>query len=83
MRTWHVAMVLVGLAAGRAAAADAQCMWNQRFFGPGAMSCQNGRQAQCVWGTWKMTGEDCADQARDPAGEENQPGVVQPPVGSD
>jgi hypothetical protein len=71
------------LSAGGIATADAQCMYNQRFYGPDAMSCQNGSQARCVDGTWKMTGEQCADQAPDPSGEENQPGVVQPPVGND
>jgi hypothetical protein len=47
------------------------------------MTCQAGAQAKCVDGRWKMTGEQCADQAPDPSGEENQPGVVQPPIGND
>jgi hypothetical protein len=80
---YAVLMTLAVLSASRIAAAGAQCMYNQRFYGPGAMSCQNGSQAQCVGGSWKMTGEQCADQAPDPSGEENQPGVVQPPVGND
>jgi hypothetical protein len=84
MRTWHVVvMALAVLPAGRAVAADAQCMYGATFYGPGAMSCQAGAQAQCVDGRWKMTGSQCADQAADPPGEENQPGVVQPPIGND
>jgi hypothetical protein len=84
MRMWHVALLtLAVLPAGGAAAADAQCMYGGRFYGPGAMSCQAGAQARCVDGSWKMTGSQCADQAADPPGKEDQPGVVQPPVAGD
>ena len=34
-------------------------------------------------GRWQPTGSQCADDPGDPSGEENQPGVVQPPVGND
>ena len=71
------------LVAVRVARAQTQCMWGGRLYGAQAMSCQNGRQAQCVDGQWKMTGEDCAGVAADPSGEENQPGVVQPPLDAD
>jgi hypothetical protein len=73
--------VVLGLAiAGGTAQADDRCMWGGTFYGPGAMSCQNGQQARCVDRAWKMTGEGCAGQAADPSGEENQPGVAEPRV---
>lgn len=81
MRTWCVALVLGMLAAARVGAADARCMYGGQFYGPAAMTCQAGVQAQCVEGRWKLTGAQCAGQAADPSGEESEPGVVAPRVG--
>jgi hypothetical protein len=83
MRTWHVVMMALAVLPAGTAVADEQCMYGGTFYGPGAMTCQAGAQAKCVDGRWKMTGEQCADQPADPSGEENQPGVVQPPIGND
>jgi hypothetical protein len=84
MRAWHAALsILAILPTSGAAAAEVRCMYGGQFYGPGAMSCQAGAQAQCVDGSWKMTGSRCADQAADPPGKEAQPGVVQPKVGAD
>ena len=46
-----------------------------------SMSCQAGAEAQCVNGSWKLTGSECAGQAADPSDEEAEPGVVGPRVG--
>jgi hypothetical protein len=85
MRTLILALGLGVLLVGRSAQADDRCTWNGTFYAEGSMSCQSGAQARCAGGGWKLTGSRCADEAGDPAGEENQPGVrepavVQPPV---
>lgn len=85
MRTLIVALGLGILLVGRTAGADDGCPWNGTLYGEGSMSCQAGAQARCVDGRWKRTGSQCADDAGDPSGEENEPGVgepavVQPPV---
>ena len=83
MRMRYAVLVGAVLAVGQLAAADSQCMWAQNFYGPDALSCQDGTQMKCVDGRWQPTGSQCADDAGDPTGKENQPGVVQPPVGND
>lgn len=83
MRMRYVVLVGGALAAGQIAAADDRCMWAQTFYGQDALSCQRGTQMKCVDGRWKPTGAQCADDPGVPTGEENQPGVVQPPVGND
>ena len=83
MRMRYVVLVGGALAVGQIAAADSRCMWAQNFYGPDALSCQRGTQMKCVDGRWQPTGSQCADDPGDPSGEENQPGVVQPPVGND
>ena len=83
MRMRYVMLMVGVLAIGRVAAADAQCMWANVPYGADAISCQRGTQMKCVDGLWKPTGSQCADDPGDPTGEENQPGVVQPPVGND
>jgi len=81
MRMRYVMLVVGVTALGRVAAAESQCMWADRFYGPDALSCQRGVQMKCVDGRWQATGAQCADEPGDPGGEENQPGVTQPPVG--
>ena len=67
------------------AVADDQCAWNGGLYGPGSITCQAGAQARCTDGRWQRTGLQCADEAGDPPGKENEPAVgepavVQPPV---
>ena len=83
MRTWCLGLgaALLALSLSRIAAADERCMWQNTFYGPGATSCQHGTQARCVHGVWELTGEQCADDAADPSGEEAEPGVADPSVG--
>jgi hypothetical protein len=83
MRMRYVVLVLSVMSLGSVAAAQSQCMWAHRFYGPDALSCQQGAQMKCVDGRWQPTGSQCADDPGDPTGEENQPGVVQPPIGND
>ena len=81
MNRWGMMLGVGLLLTASGARAQTKCMWGGTFYGPGAMSCQAGAQARCVDGRWQMTGTQCAGQATDPSGEENQPGVVQPRVG--
>lgn len=84
MRTMWILVVAHVLAVAGPAAADVpQCMWGGRFYGPQAISCQNGQQSRCVDGRWQKTGSECAGGAADPSGEEDQPGVVRPPLDAD
>jgi len=83
MRTRYVMVVLGALSVGWVAAADSQCMYAHQFYGANALSCQDGTQMKCIEGRWQATGSQCADEAGDPTGKENQPGVVQPPIDSD
>lgn len=83
MRVWQVVAFVGVLSAGQGVRAESRCMYANQFYGPGASSCQQGVQKKCVDGRWEPTGAHCADQPADPTGEEAQPGVVQPPVGSD
>ena len=81
MRTWYLAPMLGAIFVARIAVADVRCMYGGQFYGPGSMSCQAGAEAQCVNGSWKLTGSECAGQAADPSDEEAEPGVVAPRVG--
>ena len=83
MRMRYVVLMAGVLSVGRMAQADSQCMWAHQFYDTDALSCQAGVQMRCVDGRWQKTGSQCADDPGDPTGEENQPGVVQPPVGND
>ncbi|HXJ33954.1 MAG TPA: hypothetical protein VMS22_07910 [Candidatus Eisenbacteria bacterium] len=81
MRTMlGVVLALSVLAAGTAAAAETQCTYNHVFYNNGSTTCQNGTQTVCAAGTWKPTGERCADNPGDPTGEETKPGVNAPRV---
>lgn len=78
MRWMTLALVLGVLPI--AAAAEDQCTYNWVFYPPGGKTCQDGVQTKCVDGKWQPTGEQCADEAGDPTGEETQPGVAEPRV---
>ena len=72
-------VLLLGLVmtAGSAGAGEVRCMYGGKFYGPGAVSCQAGSQAQCVDGTWNPLGLDCADEGAGTGGMREQPGVPQ------
>jgi hypothetical protein len=80
MRTLTVVLGLGVLLVAGKAGADDDCPWKGSLYGEGAMSCQAGAQARCVDGRWKLTGSQCADQAADPSGEEDEPAVREPSV---
>jgi len=85
MRMSTIVLGLGIILVSRSAGADDGCAWNGSLYGDGSTSCQAGAQARCADGRWKLTGSQCAGEAADPAGEENEPGVrepdvVQPPV---
>jgi len=46
-------------------AEDQRCMYADRFFSAGAVSCQGGAQYRCVAGSWKANGLQCADTGAD------------------
>ena len=76
-----VLSVLLVVAVGSAVGGDVRCIYGGKFYGPGAVRCQDGSQQQCVAGTWKDLGLDCADEGAGAAGMREQPGV--PVVGGD
>ena len=76
-KTTIAILVAMGLPAVTAAQAP-QCMYAERFFSSGSVSCQSGREFRCVEGAWKSVGVECAD---DGAGVK-VPGVNEPPVRS-
>lgn len=77
-----IGVVLLGLAAaaGSAAGGGVQCIYGGKYYGPGAVRCQDGSQQQCIAGDWMDLGLDCADEGAGAAGMREQPGV--PAVGA-
>ncbi len=80
------ALLLIGVAASSAVAGQGRCIYGGKFYDPGGVRCQDGSQQQCVDGSWKPLGLDCANEGAGAAGMREQPGVpavggaAEPPV---
>jgi hypothetical protein len=76
------------------AADSAQCTFDGKFHGPGAIVCNNGKQQRCRKGVWESLGTSCSHHAGHPGvhspkvkspattpqpGEPHQPPAHQPP----
>jgi hypothetical protein len=81
MWMWCLGLLATLVLMPRTVVADDRCMWQNDFYDPGSVSCQDGIQARCVNRAWQPTGEQCAGDAPAGSGEDSAPGVAEPRVG--